>query len=297
MKKEKIIFIINSTAGKKFNNNVTSLITKHLDQKKYIPFFVYTNYPGHATEIAQHYYAKGVKKFIAVGGDGTVNETGKALIGTKGIMGILPLGSGNGLARHLKIPLNLKKAIHLINNHKVIKIDYGKINDIPFFCTCGVGFDASIGKKFSKAGKRGFKTYIKTTISSFYNYKPKKYRLEYDNKKIKTKAFMVTFANITQYGNNAYIAPQAKACDGMLDISILRPFPRHRVFGLGTKLFTKKIHTSKYMETTKTKAVQLKRKRKGPVNIDGEPYKLGKKLKIKAIKHGLNVMAPANKNY
>lgn len=249
MEKEKIVFIINSTAGKKSNNNITSLITAYLDKKMYVPFFVYTNYPGHATEIASQYYAKGIRKFIAVGGDGTINETGKALIGTKGVLGILPVGSGNGLARHLKIPLNTKKAIQLINNHNIVRIDHGKINDIMFFCTCGVGFDASIGKKFSKAGTRGFKTYVRIAISSFFNYRPKKYRIEFNNKKLKTKAFMVTFANISQYGNNAFIAPKADVSDGMLDVCILQPFPTYRVFGLGTKLFTKKINKSKYIKT------------------------------------------------
>ncbi len=290
MEKNKIIFIINSAAGKKYRETIPQLITEHLDQKRYVPYFAYTNYGGHATELAKKYLKKGFIYIVAVGGDGTVNEIGKALIGTKGTMGILPAGSGNGLARHLKIPMTLKKAIQVINHHKIIKIDYGIINDNHFFCTCGVGFDANIGKKFAAAGKRGFETYIKTTISSYFKYKPKKYTLKINNKKIKKRAFLITFANASQYGNNAYIAPNANIQDGLMDISILYPFPTIRAIELGTKLFTKKLHKSKYLETIKAQTVRVSRKKKGAVHLDGEPYQFGKKLNITIIRKGLKML-------
>jgi diacylglycerol kinase family enzyme len=230
---------------------------------------------------------------VAVGGDGTVNEIAKALINTQAIMGILPIGSGNGLARHLQIPLQPRKAIQLINKQKYLAIDYGLINNTPFFCTCGVGFDALIGEKFAQCKGRGLSNYVKTTIREYFNYKPEMYQITIDNeRKINRPAFLITFANGSQYGNNAYIAPHADISDGKLDMCILSPFKLYKAPGIGIRLFAKNIDKSSLMHSERASNIILERASEGVVHFDGEPCRMGKKLEISLINKGLNVLIP-----
>lgn len=291
--KEKILFLINPISGTKKKGSIPDTINKLIDISRFDAEVYITRYKGEATELVPQKLAEGYRRIVAVGGDGTVNEIAKALVETDGILGILPIGSGNGLARHLKIPINVEKAMHLINKGKFEAIDYGKINDTPFFCTCGVGFDAHIGYKFAQNKGRGFITYIKVTIADFFNYKPKKYKLKIDNtSRLQTRAFLITFANASQYGNNAYISPNADIQDGKLDICILSPFRLHRAPGIGIRLFAKNIHRSSLMYTEQAKEIVLKRKKAGVVHFDGEPCEMGKKLKISIVPGGLKVMIP-----
>jgi len=293
MQKEKVLFLINPISGTKNKGNLSETILKLLDHSRFEAEIHVTRFRGDATEVVPIKMAEGFKRFIAVGGDGTVNEIAKALVDTDGILGIIPIGSGNGLARHLKIPINVEKAMKLINDGKVEAIDYGRINDTPFFCTCGVGFDAHIGNEFAKNKGRGFITYIKVTISDFFSYKPKKYKLKIDNTgKLKTRAFLITFANASQYGNNAYISPNADIQDGKLDICILSPFRLHRAPGIGIRLFAKNINRSPLMHTEQAKEIVLKRKKAGVVHYDGEPCEMGKKIKISIVPKGLQVIIP-----
>jgi diacylglycerol kinase family enzyme len=190
--------------------------------------------------------------------------------------------------------MKLKEAVELQNSGKITSIDYGLINDNPFFCTCGVGFDAHIGNKFAQSTKRGFFTYVKETFGAFFNYKPKKYNIKIDGEKIKTRAFLVTVANAGQYGNEAYIAPQADIRDGMLDLCILSPFPKHKAFHIGIRLFNRTMHQCKYIWVGKGQSITIQRKKKGEVHLDGEPAVMGKKLKISIIGKGLKVLTPVN---
>ncbi len=288
--KEKIAFIINPKSGTSTKHQLPSLIEQTVNQLKFDVVLYFTEYAGHASILAGELIGKGFSKIIAVGGDGTVNEVAKALINTNVALGIIPCGSGNGLARSLKIPLKSNDAIDLINYGKVSSMDYGLINDKPFFCTCGVGFDAHIGNKFATSTKRGFFTYIKETLRAFLYYRPKKYSVKIDGKKIRTRAFLITIANAGQYGNDAYIAPQAELRDGKLDICILDPFPRYSALKLGFQLFNKTMHRSEYINTIKGEQITIKRKKEGEVHIDGEPAIMGKKLKINIIRLGLNVI-------
>jgi diacylglycerol kinase (ATP) len=290
--KEEIVFIINPISGTTNKKDIPAQIKEHLNLDLYQPVIRYTQCRGDATSIAKKAYKNGIKKIVAVGGDGTVNEVAKALIDKKDVsMGILPLGSGNGLARHLEIPLKIKEALETINKGKILSIDYGLLNDIPFFCTCGVGFDALIGNRFAESKTRGFWSYFKTTVNEFFNYRPKKYILKYnDGKKLKTRAFLITFANASQYGNNAFICPGADIRDGKIDICIMVPFPMRKALHLGFRLFNKSIDRSKFLDVIRTDEVVLKRKRSGEVHYDGEPCKMGKKIKIQVVRRGLNMI-------
>ncbi len=292
-----VVFIVNPIAGTRQKDFILENIRHHVPRE--IPTeIIFTEYPGHAFDIAREKANDGITTIIAVGGDGTVNEVASALVKTQCTLGIIPAGSGNGLARHLGIPLQVPEALQLIMNHRVQKIDAGRVNGRYFFCTCGTGFDASVGKKFSRDSRRGMLSYVRATIHQYINYSPKSYILKTSHKKIRLKAFLVTFANSGQYGNNAYIAPNAVIDDGMLDLCILRPFPRTSTISIGLRLFFKNIDQSPYLEVMRVKKASLKRKgrKKITIHLDGEPMTLSGKLKVKVIEHALHVIVPLSKN-
>ncbi|NJM15407.1 MAG: diacylglycerol kinase family lipid kinase [Bacteroidales bacterium] len=256
----------------------------------------YTRYPGHGNKIARDLVNEGFQTIIVVGGDGTINEIGSAMVNTNVCLGIVPAGSGNGLARHLKIPLKSLEAIRVLKEGRIAEIDYGIFNGHIFFCTAGLGFDALISQKFEEMPKRGFSSYFKAVIHHFFSYKAKKYLIKIDDVKYKRKAFLITIANASQYGNNAFIAPNANITDGLFDVAILSPFPRRRVVELGLKLMNKRIESSEFVEIVKGSKVILKRNKKGPVHIDGEPLKMGKKIKAEIVHKGLKVIVPRTDN-
>ena len=234
---KQIIFIINPVSGIGKHKIVERLAEELLDKSRFIPTIVYTNAAGHATEISRNAAADGIDIVVAVGGDGTVNETAAGLVGTATALGIVPAGSGNGLARHLKIPMNVRRAIEVINDGKSLKIDTATINDQLFVNLAGVGFDASVAKKFAVAGKRGFSTYLRITTNSYKNYEPKQYTLIIDGKVIKRRALLISFANSSQFGNNTSIDPTASINDGYIDVCIVGKMPYWKALILAPLLF------------------------------------------------------------
>ncbi|MCD4833546.1 MAG: diacylglycerol kinase family lipid kinase [Bacteroidales bacterium] len=287
--REKILFVINPVSGNKSKDYIPNLIKQKFNVNEYDVKIITTRFAGEATQLVKQYVNKEYKKVVAVGGDGTVNEVASAIVETDAILGIVPFGSGNGLARHLKIPLKPQKALDLIKEGNHIKIDYGKINDRKFFCTTGVGFDAHIGHVFSKLDGRGFANYIKATVSEFRRYQPKRYEISMNGTTIMRDAFLITFANASQYGNNAHIAPKADINDGKLEIAIMRSFPLITAPGIGARLFLKNIDKSAYLETYQCKSIIVKRKAPGVIHYDGEPEEMDEVLNIKVIPDGLNV--------
>ncbi len=293
LKRKKIAFIINPISGTRSKENTLHRISDSIDLDKFEPEILFTRKKGDAHQIIKEKIAESYKYFVAVGGDGTVNEVGSALVNTDCAMGIIPLGSGNGLARHLKIPIDTEKAIEIINRLNIDEIDFGTVNGIPFFCTCGVGFDAHIGYRFAKEKGRGFFNYVKVALSDFIRYKPKKYKIKLDDgPKMKFRAFLITCANASQYGNNAYIAPNADIHDGLLDIAIMSPINLLQAPAIGAMLFTRLIDKSTVMQTGRASKVVIKRKREDIVHFDGEPIILGRKIKIKVVSRGLRVIVP-----
>lgn len=288
--KENILFVINPVSGKKSKDFIPGLIKQTFDEDQYNTKIIYTSFSGEATQIVKQYFNQGYKKIVAVGGDGTVNEVASAITVTEGVLGIVPTGSGNGLARHLKIPMNIKKALSVIEKGHQIKIDFGTINDQKFFCTTGVGFDAHIGHVFSKAQGRGFASYLKATLSEFKRYQPMRYEITMNGTTIMRDAFLITFANASQYGNNAHIAPKAQINDGKLDVAIMKAFPVVSAPNLGTRLFTKNIDKSRFVETYQCKKIVVKRKNSDVIHYDGEPGEMGEVLNIKVVPQGLNVI-------
>jgi len=287
MPREKIAFILNPIAGRSRNKNRVAAISRYLDLNRYDPVYRFTEGHGHAGKIVDQLLEEGYKKLVAVGGDGTVNEVASSLVNSNASLGIIPAGSGNGLARFLGIPLRLAHAVRVLNNDHTLLIDAGKMNGHWFFCTCGVGFDARVGHKFSKSKKRGFITYLKTILREYRNYTPRKYKFTIDEIEYRRRAFLITIANAGQYGNDAYIAPGAQIDDGWFDVCILKPFPLFKTIFLGLRLFNRSIERTPYMEIVRGKEIRFdKPKKKYFFHIDGEPVKF-KRIKIRISMHHL----------
>lgn len=284
-----IAFIVNPVSGTKAKNRVAKLIRELLDPQLFAPTVVVTEYAGHATQLAQQFAMQDYYAVVAVGGDGTVNEVATGLIGTNTALGIIPNGSGNGFARHLEISTRMNRAIEMLNSSEVINVDYGMVNNIPFFSTCGVGFDAVVAHDFSDSS-RGFKGYLQSIFKDLFQYKPETYHITGNGINQTTTAFLVNFANAGQWGYDAYIAPKASVQDGWLDVAIVSEFPMVAAAGLALSLFTKNIDEKLYMTTIRTKELTLTRNSNGPMHIDGTPMIMPAELHVKIVEDGLKVL-------
>ncbi len=288
--KEKIVFIVNPVSGGKSKQKIVQLIDKHLRQDLFEARIVYTERAQHATELA---LTAEEKYIVAVGGDGTINEVAQALIGTDKVLGLIPWGSGNGLARHLGMPLKIEKALQLINERRTALIDTCLVNNQPFLCTSGVGFDAYVSALFAKAGTRGFSTYVKSTLQAFWNFQPERYYLKTEEQELELDAFSVTFANASQYGNNAFIAPKANIQDGWIDVCLIKPFPKWQMPAIGLGLFTKGLPQTPYYQTFRSKKIVLERKTSGASHLDGENFTFGTRLEVEIKPSSLHILTTA----
>lgn len=288
--KKKIAFIINPISGTSKKDMIPEMIREEIDFNKFEVKIEFTQHKGHGTQLAQDFADSEFDIVVAVGGDGTVNEVARALIHTNASLGIVPIGSGNGLARHLGIPMSPRKAIEYLNHSETILMDYGMVNNQPFFCTCGTGFDAYVSTQFAKGRNRGIIAYIEKMITGYFSYKSQNYHLTGEGIDLKTKAFVMTFANASQWGNNAYIAPQASVQDGKIDISIMSRFPIIAIPTLALQLFTKTIDNDLFMTTLRADKVTLYRDESGPFHYDGEPYEEGTEININIVPDGLKIL-------
>lgn len=258
--------------------------------RMYTARFVYTNYPKHALDLARNAAADKIDVVVAVGGDGTINEVGTAILGTDTKMGIIPCGSGNGLARSLGIPLNWKRAVERLNEFKVRRIDTGILNEFRFFNMAGLGFDAHISNEFASLKGRGLAGYVRKAFSEVLNYKPGKYKVMINDKTYDREAFMISFANSSQFGNDAHIAPRALLDDGFLDICIIKPFPLYLFISMGLRMFSKTSEQSRYVEIIKGESVRIESVTNVLVHIDGEAKMIGKEIFISVDPLSLSVL-------
>lgn len=256
------------------------MAAKFLNSNIFSPTFVFTDGPGHANEMARGMVNDLTDVVVAVGGDGTINEVASGLQDSEKIMGIIPCGSGNGLARSLGIPLNERNAILRLNKLNCNNIDSAVFNERSFFNMAGIGFDAHISAIFAKNVTRGFKGYVKTAVNEVSNYKCQHYIIEIDGKRITRDAFMISIANSSQFGNNAHISPFASLKDGLLDVVITKPFPLYQFPVLGYRMFSRSAHRSKYIEIIRGKEINIIRDGGGAVHLDGEPCDMPAELKI-----------------
>ena len=292
--KKKIVFIMNPISGTGSKDAIPSLIDSTLDKELFDYEIRMTERAGHASEIASKAKDRHVDIVVAVGGDGTVNEIARSIVHSDTALGILPCGSGNGLARHLLLPMNLKKSLAVINQCEVHELDYGVINGYPFFCTCGMGFDAFVSMKFAESGKRGPISYAENILREGLKYKPETYTLEDETGSKQYKAFLISCANASQYGNNAYIAPQASMSDGLMDVVIMEPFDVIEAPQVSFDMFNKTLNKNSKIKSFKCKKLHITRSKPGVIHYDGDPVMTGAEIDVHLEEKGIKVVVPTN---
>lgn len=271
---EKIFLIINQYAGHKEGARAVDLVIPYLRKKNNQVEYAFTRYAGHATELARQAVSEKYSLVVAVGGDGTVNEVAQALVGSGVPLGIVPMGSGNGLARELNIPMEIKGSRKTLNRGKNLELDVCRLNQQRFLCTAGIGFDAMIAYKMSRASSRGFLKYVQLVIRESLTFKPLDVKIIVDGKPLQRKAFLITFANASQFGNNAYIAPQASMTDGLIDVVIVNRFMRIWMPLFAVTLFLRKITWLPFVECYKARQIDIESARTPYFHFDGEPGEL-----------------------
>lgn len=290
MSKKSIAFIINPISGGISKSAIPNLIEQHLNHQKFAPTLFYTKSTQHNQELAKECVALKFDIIVAVGGDGTINNTAKYVVNSNSVFGIIPLGSGNGLARHLNISMNPVKAIEQLNAFNVKTIDTGTVNNHFFINVTGVGFDAHVTDLFAKAPRRGFWQYTKITLGEFAKYKSQQYQLTIDGKHVVEDAFLICVANGSQYGNNAYISPLSNVSDGLFEITILKPFKVYQMPKLGAMIFRKNIHQSALVTVLQGKQIRISRKQGTVVNVDGEPVDMSTDIEIQLAQNSLKMI-------
>ncbi len=306
----KVTFIINPTAGsRKRRNRGLSSIEQFLSKSSQTDSGIDCDLKtiktkGGGTQLSAEALSDGSDVVVAVGGDGTVNEVASALVNTDIPLGVIPMGSGNGFARSMKIPLNLKIACQTIIEGRDEKIDVGQVEGGTFtpcatsryfFATAGVGLDALISWEYNREFKkwRGMLPYIYLTVKNTFSFEPEEITLQMGKKSMSTSPLIVTAANTCQYGGGAIIAPDASPFDGLLDICILGKISPAAALLHWHKLFSGEIKKMPHYHTHQSEKLTIIRKKPGPFHIDGEPQDGPEELSLRIIPKALKVRIPA----
>lgn len=292
----RLMLIINPISGTGSKKGVVEMVEQAMSRCGHEIEVRLTGARGDATRLAGEAARKGFYGVLACGGDGTVNETARALCGTDTALGILPAGSGNGLARHLQIPVDISLALKVIASDNVVDSDYGTVNGNPFFCTFGMGFDAAVSHRFARQNRRGMLSYIKSAISEYVQYRPQTYTVSANGKLLTEKAFLIAVCNASQWGNNAYIAPEASITDGLLDITLVHSGTAIDAAVMGMDIFTGYINKNTMVHTFRAPACVIYRNKSGEAHIDGEPMMMDDILDVKCHHGALKVFTPGGEH-
>lgn len=288
----KILFIINPKSGKgRDPQDIVNCIKLNFPQAAW----ALTTGPRHATELAAKAVSQQYEAVVAVGGDGTINETAQALVNTPTALGVIPGGSGNGFARELRMPLHLQEAVFCLQKAKTVRCDVGQANGELFLNLAGVGIEAQIAYDFmqyGKTGKRGMWPYFKLGAKDAFTYQPQEMQLEYDGRRETIRPLSVTFANGTQYGSNFKIAPQASLTDGWLEKVVIKNVHKLKLLAAAPTFFTDDSTHLGVTDTTRVKHVLLRQVGQIIYHLDGEPKKTQDQLEIKILPAALNVLIP-----
>jgi len=288
--KKKILFIVNPISGGKKKIPLAKLVDNHLNKNIFDFQIYFTTSRGDAVIQSKKAVETGIDIVVAVGGDGTINEVAQGLIGSNSALAVIPRGSGNGFANYFKIPHNPVGALNIINRAKSKCIDVGKLNGKLFLSVAGLGFDARVSTAFDAFSKRGLMSYMYISLREYFKFKPKRYTIEADGVRIETMAFLLTAANSSQYGNNAFIAPHALIDDGFLDLVILKPTDVFNALLVSLRMFNGTLHKSKFCQVVRIKRARIFHQ-DYEAQIDGEPIQVDKESTIKIFPSALNVIA------
>lgn len=270
---KKVRIIINPISGTGKQVRAEKAINRLLDTRLFESEIVYTQGVGHFTELARDAVKLNYEAVLVLGGDGSINEAAAGLIGSKTALGIIPIGSGNGFARHLGIPMNIDEAIQRFNQFQSKLVDTARMNDKTFVSIAGLGFDAHIAHLFSQAKGRGLYTYAKISIREFFKFKAQHISLNIDGNQIEASTFMTVFANANQFGNDFIISPLAKIDDGFLDVCLVQKPKLYQIPKLLFQIFRKHTQHSSLIQIIKAKKISLQLEKNTNLNMDGEAIK------------------------
>lgn len=293
--KKRIRFIINPISGLGQKDILPQWIEDYLDHTLFDYDIAITEYRKHAKKIASISAKEGFDVVCAVGGDGSVHEVGTALIGTNTKLAILPAGSGNGLARHVKIPLKIKQAILAINAYKVISMDTVLVNDKPFLGTGGYGLDALIAKRFDEYHTRGFSSYVKLVLREFRQFKPITIKLELENETREVSVVLCSLANSSEFGNGFCVSPHSQLSDGKIELCLLKPFSAWNALGIVYRFFKRKSDTSRFMEIIPIQKARITLQ-EPLAHYDGEPFEVRKEINVEVNPKSLHILVGKNYN-
>ncbi|HSZ72877.1 MAG TPA: diacylglycerol kinase family protein [Cytophagaceae bacterium] len=286
-----VTFIINPTSGTGKSKKIPLLIHSYFSRTGNSYRIRFTEYAGHAKVIVNEEIANGARTIVAVGGDGTVNEVASGLLHSEAALGIVPTGSGNGLARHLNIPMKAKKALQVIAEGNAISIDSGEVNGQAFFCTAGIGFDATVAERFSSIKGRGLINYIKASLNEYQRFTFEKAT---DKNNHVYQGFLLSICNANQYGNNAFICPKAQINDGQLNLVEVAPLTLWQLPIFLFQLLNKRLSQNKFYVHHPFSSMTLKRMKPGPLHIDGDPVEHVAEITIRCVPKSLNIIIPAS---
>lgn len=290
MTKKSIHFIINPISGTGKQENIEEKISQEINSSSFDFFIHYTNEKGHATKIAQQLVLDKADVVVAVGGDGTVNEIAQALVNSPTILGIIPTGSGNGLARHLGIPQQVNRSLRLINTLNTKAIDSCSANNQFFVNVSGIGYDGHISHCFAKERKRGMKTYVKLILSEWWTYTVQDFQVYVNGIEVFTgAAVLVSFANGSQFGNNVIVSPESIDNDGEIELCILKPFNFYEIPHVLLALVSRRFHLHKKMQIIKCSSATIITQG-AKAHLDGEPKLLGDKIELWVLPKSIRVI-------
>ena len=286
-------FIVNPLSGGKKKDGTVRLIRELFPGAE----ILFTEYAGHAEELSR---ASESDVVVAVGGDGTVNEVARGLVHSGKALGIIPCGSGDGLALHLGISRRHRKALRQLKSGIVVSADSAELSGNSeshrFFCTCGVGLDAHVGMEFSHGKTRGLLGYILLSAREWFRFRPDTYILYIDGKKaFEGPAVFITVGNAGQWGNNARICPEASLKDGLLDVTVVKPFGTWMFPGLLLRLVSGRVRGASRTELFRGAHVVIERSKDGPAHYDGEPVQMGKRLEAGIDPSSINIVVPVTR--
>jgi YegS/Rv2252/BmrU family lipid kinase len=288
----KVFFIINKFSGAGYRPDVEGRIISACGNLNLECAIEFTQERGHATTLARQAIAQDYKTIFAVGGDGTVNEVAQALVNTHAVMGILPKGSGNGLARHLTFPMGFAKSLETLSSKKTIGMDTILVNGQLSVNVSGIGFDGHVAGLFGKNGKRGLIGYVFLVLKEFSRYPEFRVPLLVDGTHLDRRSFIIAFANSSQFGNNACIAPHASVCDNLVDVCFIQKVPILSAFGFMQRMFSGTLHRSSFVEIIKAKKIEIQFPEPMAYHIDGEAMKPEKKFLIEVQPNSLKMRVP-----
>jgi YegS/Rv2252/BmrU family lipid kinase len=287
----KTLFLVNTRSGANRRRDLAPLIREAWEWEHEI---VSCGSKEDLDDVIRNSAAGGVRIVYAVGGDGTVHEVAKRLVNTDLVLGVLPTGSGNGLARHLGLPMDLRASLRACSALRIETIDTATVNGTPFVNTMGIGFDAWVADAFSSAGTRGLRTYVRVGLRGLARYASEEYELTIDGETIRRRAIIIAVANASQYGNNALIAPLASLQDGLLDVTLIEHASFLRLPILVAQLFAGNLHRARGVSTMRGRSITITRRAPGAAHLDGEPVTMPESLTIEIVPRSLRVIVPEN---